>query len=211
MRKSHEKYDNQILLPFAKPSGFLDNAALSQTPAPEVQTLFNLPLTDKTTAQAVILPTLDGQAFLVYATSAGRLGIYCLIPTTAPEPTPPTPLPPTPIPPTPIPPTPITQKLYIAIVENPRETTQEQKAVMVDKEWRSLAVDKHNFIGLIPSEIKEIKTGLPPASLLPFLNAAKGHNLPCIVIFNKSMSLVYAAELPVTSAEITAIIHKYGG
>lgn len=180
--------------------GCLTSEGLSQTPAPGVQMKFQIPVTDNTMAEAMFLPTQDGQTFLVYSTSAGKLGVYSLIQIQpGPQPNPP------------IPPQPVQQKLNIAIVEDPRTTTIAQKEILIDKEWRKLAVDKHNFLGLIPQDIIEKETGKPPASLLPFLIAAKGHNLPCVVIFNKSMSLMYAAELPNTATEMTAIIRKFGG
>jgi len=76
----------------------LASAAAAQTPAPAVQTQFTLPLSDKTTATAVLLPTLNGQAFLVYATKTGQIGLWTMSPTTPPEPPPPEP---TPVPPPP--------------------------------------------------------------------------------------------------------------
>jgi hypothetical protein len=80
-------------------------AAHAQTPAPALQTPFSLPLTDKTTAQAVLLPTLNGQAFLVYATPTGRLGLWTMSPTTPTPPPEPQPQPP-PQPPNVLPPLP---------------------------------------------------------------------------------------------------------
>jgi len=83
----------------------LPQATGAQTPAPAMQTPFQLPLTDKTTAQAVLLPTLNGQAFLVYATPTGRLGLWTMSqtnPTPPPEPQPiPPPTPPNVLPPLP--------------------------------------------------------------------------------------------------------------
>lgn len=184
---------------------------LAQTPAPKTGTSFLLNLIDGTTATAVFLPMQDGQVALVYATRNGNLGLWTMTPTISPAPQPPIPPNPNPVPPTPVPPQPITQKLSIGIVEDPRTTTLEQKAVLIDKEWRNLAVTKHEFIGLIPKDIKEKQTGLPPANLLPFLNAAKGHELPYVVFFDKAMSLVYSGPLPDSSAEMTALILKYGG
>jgi len=83
----------------------LPQATGAQTPAPAMQTPFQLPLTDKTTAQAVLLPTLDGRAFLVYATKTGSLGLWTMSqtnPTPPPEPQPiPPPTPPNVLPPLP--------------------------------------------------------------------------------------------------------------
>lgn len=78
-----------------------------QTPAPAVQTQFALPLADKTTATAILLPMPTPGAWLVYATPSGKLGLFQVTPA-SPDPNPdPTPVPPTPVPPTPVPPTPL--------------------------------------------------------------------------------------------------------
>jgi len=58
-------------------------------------------LTDKTTATAVLLPTQDGDAWLVYATKTGLIGLYRLTATLPPQPEPTPPVPP--VPPTPPP------------------------------------------------------------------------------------------------------------
>ena len=83
----------------------LAQPTIAQTPAPGLQTEFALPLADKTTATAVLLPTLDGRAFLVYATKTGTLGLWTMTPTRPtppPEPQPqPQPEPPNVLPPLP--------------------------------------------------------------------------------------------------------------
>ena len=69
----------------------------AQTTAPAVYQTFTLPLADKTTAQAFLLPTLEGRAFLVYATPTGKLGLWTMTPTNQtkpPDPPPPPPPPP---------------------------------------------------------------------------------------------------------------------
>jgi len=176
----------------------------AQTPAPAAQTQFSLPLADKTTAVAVILPTLNEQAFLVYATPSGKIGLY-LLSLTTPSPTPPVP----PIPP--IPPTPIPQKLTIAIVEDPAATTHQQRAVLTDPLWRNLAAEKHDFRGIIPADIIEKGTGKPPASLVPFLDRAKLHNLPWIMFTTATGTIIWEGQLPTTAQELAAIIRQHGG
>jgi hypothetical protein len=93
-------------------------SALAQTPAPALHTQFSLPLADKTTAQAVLLPTLNGQAFLVYATPTGRLGLWTMNPTHPAPPPDPQP-PPQPQPPNVLPPLPD----WIIPGATPRERT----------------------------------------------------------------------------------------
>ena len=78
----------------------------AQTPAPAPNVSFAIPLTDKTTATAIVLPGPNTQAWLVYATPSGKLGLWILTPTSPtpqPEPPPPVPTPPPDPPPTPPP------------------------------------------------------------------------------------------------------------
>jgi len=181
----------------------LTGQALAQTPAPAIHTRFALPLADKTTAMAVLLPTQDSQAWLVYATPNGKIGLYLLTPTTPtppPEPTPPVP---------PVPP-PVPTRLTIAIVEDPSTTTQEQRGILSDSTWRDIAKSKHDFIGIIPNDIKDARTGLPPAWLTPFLNRAKLHRLPWVIFTDGSTGIVWEGELPDSSAALADLISKYG-
>jgi len=176
----------------------------AQTPAPATQTQFTLPLANKTSAAAVLLPTQAGQAYLVYATPTGKIGLYLLTSTT-PDPIPP--LPPEP----PVPPVPGPQRLTIAIVEDPATTTVEQRQVLADPTWRNLAAEKHDFRGIIPADVIEKGTGKPPASLAPFLDRAKLHALPWCMFTTTAGVILYEGPLPTTAAELIAIIHRYGG
>jgi hypothetical protein len=187
---------NQLPLPFVTWLLLIVTTAAAQTPAPALHTRFQLPLTDSTTATAALLPTHDGQAWLVYATNNGNLGTYYLTPTELPGPDPPQPIP---------------QKLAIAIVENPATTTLQQRDVLSAIEWRKLATEKHNFLGIVPTDIKEAKTGLPPPALVPFLDRAKNHNLPWIILSNQTGTILWEGQLPPTSQQLTAIIQRYGG
>ena len=81
----------------------------AQTPAPALQVQFALPLADKTTAVAILLPAPAQAAWMAYATKEGKIGSYLLtstLPTPQPEPppVPPPPVPPQPVPPPPTPP-----------------------------------------------------------------------------------------------------------
>ena len=187
----------------------------AQTPAPATQTQFTLPLANKTSAAAVLLPTQAGQAYLVYATPTGKIGLYLLTSTT-PDPIPPLPpepppVPPPPVPPPPVPPVPVPQRLTIAIVEDPATTTVEQRQVLADPTWRNLAAEKHDFRGIIPADVIEKGTGKPPASLAPFLDRAKLHALPWCMFTTTAGVILYEGPLPTTAAELIAIIHRYGG
>ena len=172
----------------------------AQTPAPKENVPFSLLLADGTTATAVFLPTADGQAYLVYSTPTGKLGFWMMT-TKTPEPTP------TPNPP----PDPTPQKLTIAIVEDPEQTTAAQRRVLIDDEWRDAAAGGHDFKGILPSDLKDPKTGEAPPVLAPFLKAAEGQSLPWVMFYNRSGKLVFSGPLPATGAELTALIRKYGG
>jgi hypothetical protein len=191
---------NQTILPFVTWLMLTAGQAIDQTPAPATNVPFQLPLSDGSTAQARLLPTHDGESWLVYATSSGKVVAYYLSPTT---PTPP----PDPIPP--IPPTP--QKLTIAIVENPTLTTQQQRAVLASPEWRAVAAAKHNLVGIIPNDVIDKETNQPPTRLAPFLNRAKLHNLPWIMFTNAAGAILWEGQVPTTAQELAALIAKYGG
>jgi hypothetical protein len=191
---------NQKLLPFFLIAWLTAQAAIGQTPAPARNKMFQLPLSDGTTANAVVIPTIEGNASLVYATAKGELVIYYLMKNEVnpePKPNPPPP--------------PIPQKLTIAIVEDVTKTTDDQLRVLSSLEWRNLAADNHNFLGIIPQGVIDKKTGKVPAKLDPFLKRSEGHVLPWLMFAGANGSILFEATLPQTSAEIISLIHKYGG
>lgn len=182
----------------------------AQAPAPAIETPFLLPLVDQTQVQAVFLPTLEGRVYLVYATKSGNLGLWTMTQTVSPSPLPP--IPPEPRPPVPpIPPIPpLPQRLTIAIVEDPLSTTPEQRQVLVDPTWRNSAKEKHDFKGIIPSDLIDKETGKPPPSLSPFLDRAKLHSLPWVMLTTKTGDIVWEGNLP-TAAELKNLIVKFSG
>lgn len=166
-----------------------------QTPAPAANKEFNLPLADGTTGTALILPTSEGQAYLVYTTPTGKLGSYLMKTGTTPNPVDP--------PPTP---TPTPTRLTIAIVEDPATTTAQQRAILAAPAWRGLANEQHAFLGIIPNDLKEAKTGQPPALLAPFLNRSKGHALPWVMLYDSAGNLFWEGPLPTTAQAMTALL-----
>lgn len=184
---------------------------MTATPAPATQTNFSLPLSDGSTATARLLPTTNGEAWLVYATSSGQLAAYYLTPhQPVPPPTPPTPDPPTPLPPPPDP-QPQPTRLTIAVIENPETTTNAQRAVLTNTTWSTAATAKHTFLGIVPDDVIDKTTGLPPPRLAPFLARAKLHNLPWILFADPNGVIVWEGTVPTTATELTALIAKYGG
>ena len=189
----------QMALPFAIWLLLIGPPAAAQTPAPAPLTPFSLPLTDGTNANAQVLPIADGRAWLVYATNSGGLGTYYLTPT-GPIP------PPDPIPPIPPPP----QRLTIAIVENPATTTQKQRSVLSDSTWRKSASSKHDFLGIIPNDVVDKRTGQPPPRLAPFLDRASKHNLPWIIFTDAKGVIIWEGQVPTTARELIDLIERYG-
>ena len=171
-----------------------------QVPAPAMNIHFSLPLADQTTSVAVLLPTQDGQAWLVYATNSGKLASFYLTPTRPG---------PSPIPP--IPPDPVPQKLTIVVVEDPTKTTVSERLILSDSTWRDLANLKHDFKGVIPFDIKEKKTGLPPPALVPFLERSKLHKLPWLMFTNAQGIFLWEGNLPDSRETLISLIRKHGG
>lgn len=191
---------NQTFFPFLCWLTLAAAAALAQPPALAPSVPFTLPLTDGTMAQAQFLPTQNGEGWIAYATNSGKLATYYLTPT-RPGPQP------DPIPPVPPQPT----RLTIAIVENPAATTQPLRAVLASPEWREEAAAKHNFLGIIPNDVIDKKTGQPPPRLAPFLDRAKTHDLPWVMFTNAQNVILWEGQLPSSATELKNLIKKYGG
>jgi len=191
---------NQMILPFVCWLLLVVPQATAQAPAPTPCQPFTIPLSDGTTGQALFLPITEGRAYLVYSTSAGQLASYTLTPT---NPTPP----PDPVPPPP----PIPVKLTIAIVENPQLTSLADRQTLADPTWRKWATEKHDFIGIIPNDLIDKRTGQPPPRLAPFLDRARSHNLPWIMFTNPAGVIVWEGQVPTTATELTNLIKQFGG
>jgi hypothetical protein len=112
------------------------------------------------------------------------------------------PLPPDPIPPIP----PIPDKLHIAVIENPLTTTQKQRQILADPAWRTRAAKDHHFYGVIPNDLKDKRSGKPPAHLKPFLERAALHNLPWIIFADEAGTILWEGPLPSTSKELENLI-----
>ena len=189
-----------MILPFLFWLTLTAPTASAQTPAPAPATPFQFPLADGTTATAQFLPTQNGCGWLVYATSSGKLATYYLTPT-----------PPSPVPIPPVPPVPVPTQLTIAIVEDPATTLPDARKVLADPTWRKLATEKHEFLGIIPTDLVDKKTGRPPPRLAGFLDRAKLHNLPWIMFTDSAGKILWEGQVPTTAAELLNLIHQYGG
>lgn len=189
-----------MILPFCACLLFAAAEAAGQTPTPAIYIPFQLPLADKTTATAKILPAPQGRAYLVYATTSGKLGLWMMTKTTDP-------IPPDPIPPPPPEPT----DLIIAIIEDPERTSQAQRDVLADQGWRNLAGPPHQFLGILPVDLIDKRTGKPPPHLAPYLNRAKGKPLPWVIFTDANRNILFEAQLLMTASELERLIRTHGG
>jgi len=187
-----------IAILLAAPIGAtVQDQARAQTPAPATFTQFAIPLTDKTIANAIILPAADGRAYLVYSTATGKLAILWISAT--------------PQPPDIVPPPPVPTKLKIAVIEDPLKTTPAQRQLLTNPAWRTPAATNHNLIGIVPQDLIQPETGKPPASLRPFLDATRGKPLPRLVLADQNDTILYNELLPGTAQAINDAIKRYGG
>ena len=168
------------------------------TPAPQPDSQFTIPLSDHTTATAAFLPAPDHRLYLIYATNSGQLVFYTLHRSIDPPPPPPPPPPPDPT------------TLKIAIVENPFQSTIQQRQVMADRRWRDHIPKPHTFYGIIPHKLIDPTTGLPPPAQAPFIIAAKTIPLPVLVFLDQQNAIIALYALPDDAETILALIATHG-
>jgi hypothetical protein len=169
----------------------------TQHPTPSLLTQFKVPMPDGTQATAFILRTDANQVMLCLATSNGQVGLWTMTPGNSPPSPTPTPDPP-----------PLPQKLHIAIVVDPATLTLEQRNVLANRTWRQAAASDHWFHGIVPVDAQEGDTGRPPADLLPFLDRAREHNLPWVIMCDTAGKIVLECPLPKTAEEMRRLIPK---
>ncbi|KKK58925.1 hypothetical protein LCGC14_3039520 [marine sediment metagenome] len=172
----------------------------SDVPTPELEKSFSMILSDGTKSTAVFLPAENGNLYLVYATQRGNLGFWTLTKGTGP-------IPPDPDPPPPPEPT----RLTIVVIENPERSTQIERDILADDQWRGLAMEKHNFLGILPVDLVDKRTGKPPTLLAPFLNLAKGKELPWMILGDDAGKVIWNGHLPESKEAVTNLIKQYGG
>lgn len=169
----------------------------TQQPTPSLLTQFKVPMPDGTQATAFLLRTDSGQVMLCLATANGQVGLWTMTPGASPLPPTPDPTPP-----------PLPQKLHIAVVVDPAKLTLEQRNVLSDRTWRQAATSGHWFHGIVPVDAQEGDTGKPPADLLPFLDRAREHNLPWVIMCDTAGKIVLECPLPKTAEEMRRLIPK---
>lgn len=177
----------------------LYSGTLAAEPTPAPSQRFALPLSDGTSTQAVFLAAPKNAFHLVYATKSGTL-IFLNVTKPGPEPEP--------IPPEPIPPA---EMLKVAVINDPAASTPQQRQIMADPAWRDHIPTPHEFCGIIPFGLIDPTTGTAPAEQAPFLKAAEGHALPCLILLNENGKPVFVGPLPDSAKTILELIRKHGG
>ncbi len=152
----------------------------AQTPAPATETPFQLPLADKTTAQAVFLPTADGQAYLVYATKTGQIVFYHLTPA-SPNPTP---IPP----PDPIPPATTVSVITI---------TETDAAALPSCVQTHLDLTGGNYHAFTVAMVSETS---PPANALQWIGRSAGKAYPYSFITSTTGDILWQGATPADAA-----------
>ena len=174
-------------------------SSVSGQDTPAINKRFALPLAGDTTAAAVFLAAPKNNLHLIYATPTGKL-VWWQLSQTEPDPGP--------VPPDPPPPV---KSLKIAVVHDPTKSTAQERQVMADAAWRDSLPPPHEFSGIIPFGLLDPNTKKQPVRQRPFLQAASGHALPCLVLLNESSEVVAVVPLPATAADILKLVLKHGG
>ncbi len=174
----------QLILPFVLLSAISTTRSLAQTPAPAIHTPFLLPLADNSQASAVLLPTANAQAYLVYATHTGTLGFYLLVPTTNPTP------PPNPQPTTTIAliligdrTTPTLDPTIAAYLSQHGDTTEAYSVATV--------ADPH-----------------PPDTALYWIGLSAGKSYPYAFIVQPPNTILWEGNLPTKAADTIALLNQ---
>jgi hypothetical protein len=106
----------------------------------------------------------------------------------------------------PPPPTPSVKSA--AIVEHPTATPLATRQLLARPEWRTAATAAVDFLGVIPDDVIDRRTGQPPAALVPFLNAAKGLPLPRLIMCDAGGIAIFNAPVPATLDALIALFPK---
>lgn len=169
---------------------------MSQTPAPAPYQVFSLPLADKTTGTAVLLPTREGQAYLVCASSTGKIFSYLLTPTTTPPKPDPTPQPdPTPPPPTPPP--------AIAAVITVTPTTPADLPAGVATLLDSAQVAYHAFTVAMVAERD------PPENSLTWIGRTAGKQYPYTFFATAEGAILWQGPTPADAPAWKTLLNTF--
>lgn len=165
----------------------------AQAPALTASFPFNVPMTDGTTSQAVILPKNDGSAYLVISSPTGQLGLFLLTPQTTPPPTPnPTPPPP---PPTPPPPSGTAAAFITITAAVPAAIPAETQALFTSRN-----ITYYAYTASMVSDPQ------PPPNSLTWIGACAGKQLPYSFLATADGQCLWQGPTPTTAADFAALL-----
>lgn len=174
------------LLPSLCLIALLASAAPAQTPTPRPHLPFTLPMTDGTTAAAIILPTQAGQAYLVYATTTGRIGSYLMTPGTTPTPGPiDPPAPPIPVPDPPAPP-PVPTPTRLALIGEMDKPNLSTAVTATLSAW-AVAVESYS--------VAQVADPSTPAAALRLIGRSAGKRYPFAIALTAAGTVTWEGNL----------------
>ena len=158
-------------------------------PTPAMLALFRLPLSDRTLANALILPGPNADAWLCYATDSGTIVSYRLtatIPTPPPEPPP--------IPPTPPP--------VVAVIT----ITETTPAALPPNCAARLAATNSSYAAYTVAMVAEAN---PPTGSLLWIGRTAGKAYPWTFIATPDGKILWQGATPISSAAFLAQINSF--
>jgi hypothetical protein len=191
MRQTHATFFCPLLLSIVLSTQPL----LGQTQAPALETQFTLPLADKTTAQAVLLPTADGKVWLVYSTSTGQIGLWTMTPATSPSP----PIPPTP-PTPPIPPEP-PKPVSVSVIT----VTETDPAPCPAQVADFLSANKSTYFAFTVAMVADKN---PPANSLTWIGRTAGKSYPYSFVASHEGKTLWEGPTPTAAANFIMVIQS---
>ena len=167
----------------------------SQPPTFATGTSFNIPMSDGTTRQAIILPGPGASAWLVTSSPTTPLGFWTITPTTGPTPTPPL------DPPKPTPP-PDPPKPAVAAVVTISEKTPAPIGTAVAAELSRLSAAYHAFT------IAMVAQPTPPENALTWIGRSAGKPYPYTFIASADGRVLWEGPTPGTSDNFLSILRQ---
>jgi hypothetical protein len=159
-------------------------------------TRFALPLADKTSAQAVLLPTVNEKVWLVYSTPTGQIGLWTMTHETSPTPTPPIdpPSPPDP----PVPPKPSSVSVITV-----SESTAVALPIAVAEFLDASKSTYHAFT------IAMVSDSNPPPNALLWIGRTAGKTYPYSFVADQNGNILWEGKTPITSTSFLDLLEKF--
>lgn len=145
---------------------------LADDPTPQPLSVFSIPTTSGTNAQAVFFQTAGGQLYLVFASSTGNLFLWTLTPTT-----------------TPPQPDPVVDSNTFSVIT----VCQEQKDKLSDEEVSFFA---SRSILFYPYTVSMVTESNPPKNSLTYIGLSAGKSLPYTFLVNQDGKIFWQGPRP---------------